>query len=402
MTLELNQVAPQVKAMGRSLAQQQTTRAEALARARALLLQWSEQQSALHERIRRAEKVQQTQRFDWVGAAPTAEALAQAHPLPAGPEQVTVIASDGSQIYPDAHALTLYYLINVGCIVYRHGSGQKPLAFNPPPALYFEPDDLFDAQGNLISGGEVSVRRDLAELRVLVDEIPKHTHPGEPVLALMDGQIPLRVIDLPFVQQEQQISRYLEMLDIIRHSGALLAGYIDRSRSNFVLSLLHLAGLEPAQITEERLRRNSFHPLTDIDLFGDLLAPGERSALFAVRAKGQERYTQAGHGIHFFYLNVSARPQTPMLARVEIPAWVAEDAAALDALHATLVRQARISGDYPYVLARADELAVISGDERDAVEMMLAVELRRQRLSPDVSHKQRNKNNFRAGKERYA
>ena len=64
---------------------------------------------------------------------------------------------------------------------------------------------------------------------------------------------------------------------------------------------------------------------------------------------------------------------------------------ALDTLHAAIVRQARVNGNYPYVLARAHELAVISNEEREAVEMMLAVEMRRHGLRPMLSPKQYHK-----------
>ncbi|GAB4443362.1 MAG: DNA double-strand break repair nuclease NurA [Anaerolineae bacterium] len=336
-----------------------------------------------------------------MGAAPTAEPLDHAGPLPPNAARLTVIASDGSQIYPDPHGITLYYLINTGCIVYRHGSGQKPDAWNPPPVLRYEPDDLLDEQGRLISAGEINVQRDMAELAALAQLAPAYTGLGEPVIALSDGQLPLRVIDLPFNQQTERQLEYVELLNQLRECGALLGGYIDRPRSTFVLSLLHLASLPEGGLTEESLRHNPFRHLTDIELFEGLLGPGQRSALFITKAKGLENYTRAGHTIHFFYLNVSAKAGTPMLARVEIPAWVATDAAALDTLHAALVRQARITGSYPYVLARADELAVVSTEEREAVEMMLAVEMRRSGLQPQVSLKQRNKNAYRATKESF-
>jgi len=155
MTLELNQVAPQVKELGRSLAEQSPLRDEAGQTARALLQQFSTQYTALNQRIALAEKVQQKLRFDWVGAAPTLEALSQAHPLPPCPARLTVIASDGSQILPSRHAITLYYLVNVGSIVYRHGSNQKPETYHPKPLLYYAPEDILDEQGRLISPGEV-------------------------------------------------------------------------------------------------------------------------------------------------------------------------------------------------------------------------------------------------------
>ncbi len=397
MTLELNQVTPQVKAMGRSLAELIPAQSEALKLARTRLRQFSAEFEALHDRIRQAEQVQQTQRFGWVGAAPTAEAIAERYPLPTGPAELTVIASDGSQIMPDQHAIFPYYLINIGSITYRHGSLRKPDTYNPPPMLNFEP---FDEQGQLISPAEINVQRDLAELAVLIDRLQQLEANARPVITLLDRQLALRVIDLPFEQQETRQNEYIALLDTVRQNGALVAGYVDRPRSTFVLALLQLAGLEVAAITEEKLRSAPFRGLTDIDLFDDL-GPGERSAVFRLTAKGLAKYDYAGHGVHFFYLNVSRDQTPPVLARVEIPAWLAADSAGLDLLHAAIVRQARIIGGYPYVLARADELAVISSEERAAVELMIAVEMRRQGLTPALSAKQQHKNWFRFSRRRF-
>ena len=401
MTLELNQVAPQVKAMGDSLAKQNPQRDEAGRAAQALLQQFSTAQADLHERIALAEQVQQELRFGWVGAAPTSENLVQAYPLPACPDQVTVIASDGSQILPSRHAITLYYLINTGCIVYRHGSNEKPHTYHLPPVLCYDPDELFDAQGNLISPGEVNVKRDLAEVKILADLAPLYVQPnGEPVVALLDGQLTLRVIDLPFDQQKDRQHEHIDLLNKLRQAQAIVAGYIDRPRSTYVLALLHLASLDPATITDETLRQSPFRLLTDPDLFMNILAPGQRSAIFAVRGKNFDTYHRAGHGIHFFYLNVSRRQAEPQIARVEIPAWLAADPSSVDILHAALVRQSRLTGGYPYVLARAHELAIISSEEREAVDMMLAVEMRRHRLNPALSPKQYQKT-LLAGRSSY-
>ena len=50
-------------------------------------------------------------------------------PAPTPPDEATVIAVDGSQILPDRHAAYLYYLINVGGIVYHHGQPDSPDIF---------------------------------------------------------------------------------------------------------------------------------------------------------------------------------------------------------------------------------------------------------------------------------
>jgi len=244
------------------------------------------------------------------------------------------------------------------------------------------------------------VQRDLAELEILVDRVQQLGPQSEPVIALMDGQLPLRVIDLPYDQQQDWQDKYVGLLDSLHQSQALPGAYIDRPRSTFVLALLHLAALEISSITEENLRRSPFRHLTDLNLF-DFLEPGQRSAVFTVRAKGLDKYDYAGHTVHFFYLNVSRIPARPYLARVEIPAWIAADGSALNTLHAAIIRQALITGGYPYVLARADELAVISNEEREAVEMMLALEMRRSGLIPEISSKQRHKNAFRSSRRRF-
>jgi hypothetical protein len=390
MTLELNQVASQIKAMGQNLEEQIAHRQQTAQTAQTLLQQFSTQFTALIERIERAEKVLTQQRFDWVGAAPTGEALAESYPLPTCPERLTVMASDGSQILPDRHGLALYYLVNVGGIVYRHGSRCKPDIYKPRPLLCYQPEELFDERGQLITPGEVNVKRDLAELEALTTLAPTYArNTGEPVVALLDGQLSLRVIDLPFERQQECQDAYIEMLNQLRESDALLAAYIDRPRSTFVGALLHLASLLPVAITEENLRHNPFRYLTDTDLF-DFLAPGQRSAIFTVKAKGAEKYEQAGHAVHFFYLNVG-RPDASNLVRVEIPAWLATQPPMVNTLHAAIVRQAWLNNGYPYVLARAHELAVISSEERQAVETMLAVEMRRHGLNPVLSAKQYNK-----------
>lgn len=387
MTLELNQVAPQVKAMGQSLEKQIKERQEAVQEALALLQEFSTEHDALHSRIVKAERAQKRQRFDWIGAMPTTEALAQAYALPPGPQTAMVIASDGSQILPDRHDIASYYLINIGSIVYRHGSNQKPEVFKQA-TLTFEPEDITDELDQLIAPGVVNVKRDLAELQILADLALRYVgDASEPVICLIDGRLTLRVIDLPFAQQEEAQKTYIESLNKLREAGAIVAGYIDRPRSTFVVNLLHLASLDPETINEETLSQKSFPHLTDTDVF-NFLEPGERSAVFATRTKGTEKYEQAGHAIYFFYLNVSRNAANPNLVRVEIPVWLTHNPAMLNSLHALLMRQADMYGGYPYVLARAHELAVVAGAERDAFNMMLAVEMRQRGMNPTASLKQ--------------
>ena len=67
--------------------------------------------------------------------------------------------------------------------------------------------------------------------------------------------------------------------------------------------------------------------------------------------------------------------------RVEIPQWVADDNKKLDLLHAVLIEQCDIMGSkpYPYLLHRAHETAVVRREEKDQIEQLLTMELRRVR-----------------------
>ncbi|OQY43745.1 MAG: hypothetical protein B6242_14135 [Anaerolineaceae bacterium 4572_78] len=340
----------------------------------------------------KAEQIQEAARFSWLGASPGQEPLDEYYSAPAPPKKSTVIASDGSQLYPDTHGIALYYLINVGAIVYQYGSGERP-ELHTECKLYCEEKDIFDEQGYLIPSSWVNVKRDLGEIEILAKLAVQCPNNSTPCIALIDGQLTLRSIDLPSGMQISYEERYIKAIDKIRQHGAIIAAYIDRPRSSFVVALLHLANLEIDRITETTLRQNPFVSITDADIFDDLKA-GERTAVFNQRSKVNATYSKAGHQIHFFYLNVGTN-QRPALARIEIPVWVAYDEKKLNELHAIILQQAAITDGYPYVLARADELAVINNSEREALETILAVSLQQHGVSATLSHKQRNKNLFR-------
>ena len=134
------------------------------------------------------------------------------------------------------------------------------------------------------------------------------------------------------------------------------------------------------------LSDTGFRGLTDRALFG-YLEPGERSALF-VRGTASNREFQArGHAVFFFYLNTGTD-----LARVEVPEWVARQPAKLDLVHAAVYNQCIFNNGYPYVLTRADELAVILGDEREALENLIVQAMIRHGLPwPELSRKAQQK-----------
>jgi hypothetical protein len=140
-----------------------------------------------------------------------------------------------------------------------------------------------------------------------------------------------------------------------------------------------------------------FAGLTDQVLWGDL-APGQRSALFL----------QPGAlPVYFFYLNTEP-PDGPRPvgtesepARIELPEWVALSPEKVRQVHALVYDQCRINNGYPYALTRADELAIILTQEREALEAMILRAMNRQGMPlPRISAKAAQKRIARAPSRR--
>lgn len=358
--LDLSRLTQTTREMGRALAHQERTFSERVAVGRQWLEAFAETGDALRESAEAS------------GAAiPAGEPLNTVVPCPSIPARFTVIGADGTAIQPDRHGQALYYLLNIGSLVYRHGSGETPEA-RSIPSLHYTDDDLYEGS-LLVAGNLLDVRRDLAEISHLADLV--EAEPSGKVLALVDGTLILWVLEnLPAPGRREKVSRYLTQLDRIRQKGAALAAFISRPRHSEVGRLLHLAraGGDPQRARE---MENPLERVPDRVLFAHL-PPGCRSALFASpNPVNRAFYVPAGHEILFFYLNVADEGEEPVIARVEVPLWVAEDEERLALVHAGIVAQCRVAGGFPYVLARADELAYISGPEREQLEEMVGMAL---------------------------
>jgi len=200
------------------------------------------------------------------------------------------------------------------------------------------------------------------------------------------------------------LESYQETLRRLAKEGVAVAGYVDKPRADLVVQMLEVAYMPHEQLKGLRNQR-PLRGVTDADLFLSLLAPGERSAIFAIQSKSAGEY-RGELALHFFYLNVGVN--RPWLARVEIPAWVAWDESMLNLLQAVLLHQCRLMGGraYPYILHRAHEVAVVSQDEKEQIDDMLLRELMTQGVAwGEESPKQAAKNlpgrrRYRIGKMR--
>lgn len=397
MTLELSKLTIQVQAMGEELASRRRGYADLVTLARGWLARYADQGEQLRHPARKLR-----------AAIPTGEPLDAAHPLPALPERFTFIAADGSQIQPDRHGAALYYLINVGSLVYRHGSGQAPESYSRPTLGYTE-SDLYEG-GTPVDGNLLDVRRDQAEITRLADlcaaeppvgRIGNLPHSDTRTIAVVDGTLILWALDERAKdRQRAKVTAYLDQLQRIRETGAAVAAFISRPRRAEVTRLLHLASLE-GDANRAAQEPNPLERLPDRALF-ETLPPGARSALFVSPSPiNHDYYHPTGHAVHFFYLNLSPEGNDPVIARVELPAWAAEEADRLALIHAGIVAQARITGDYPYALARADELAFISGPERETFDEMVTTSLLRAGVRSAISPKAYYKSLTRRGRKKY-
>ena len=70
-------------------------------------------------------------------------------------------------------------------------------------------------------------------------------------------------------------------------------------------------------------------------------------------------------------------------------------------MHALLVDQCRIIGSYPYVITRADEIAVVGRRDPEELENRIALLLAEQDIHPSATGKQRSKDFARGGKTRF-
>lgn len=386
MTLELSKLTVQVQALGKEIASRRRQYADLIALARGWLAEYADQGEQLRHSARAVH-----------AAIPTGEPFDASYPLPAIPERLTFIAADGSQIQPDRHGAALYHLINVGSLVYRRGSGETPEA-KSEPALGYTETDIYE-NGVLVAGNLLDVRRDLAEITRLADLCTAEP-PGQTV-AVVDGTLLLWVLEERSAEwRRAKVIAYLAQLNRIRESGAAVAAFTSRPRRAEVTRLLHLANLA-GDANRASQEPNPLEHLPDRAVFR-ALPPGARSAIFISPSSiNHEYYQAAGQIVHFFYLNLAAEGQDPVIARIELPAWVVEDAGRLALVHASIVAQSRIAGDYPYALARADELAFISGPEREAFQEMVTTSLLRAGIRPALSPKAYYKTLTRRSRRRH-
>ena len=367
MPLDYQQIYTKIQEIGKGLRERRRTLEERRARVWELLNIYNREWNLLNSLVDSAQQADPNIRC--ARPLPSDEPLLSSNPPPASVTQATIIAADGSQILPDRHAAIQYFIINVGALAMRIGSGTSPEVFTDT-----ELHILDEFEDTVFSESQIALQRDVAERKKLLEVAQKY---AAPYIALTEGQLELwGAVNIENSRDfEKTLNDYLNALKEMKNQGMITSGYVDKPGANWVVRMLEVATLPKDELRNLRKHR-PFLGVTDRWLFGKILGRHARSAIFALQAKSAEKYKDS-IAIHFFYLNVGDA-QNPVIVRVDVPLWVVQNKEALDMLHCALIEQTQIMSHkpFPYLLHRAHETAVVSMREKEQVDEMLALAIR--------------------------
>lgn len=325
-----------------------------------------------------AEKIERS-KASWL-VAELLEPVGLQRARPDRPPRLTVLATDGSQLFPDRHEVSSCYLINIGTIVFHYGTGERPVLASRP-TLFFKEDDLYiewSGKRTPVNADVVGARRGVMELTTLADLVSEIPEPTRKAVALSDGTLISWTLEgKPDDFKNPMLKATLDAFDRFADARIPVASYISYSNSSDVINALRV-GLCPEDCVPgcDSCPQRQHHPdappcaviegVMDRALFGRILRnPGERSVIFRSTSEILKEYGR--HRIYFFYLNVGYE-----IARIEVPEWVALDPELLDLVHTMVCDQVEKGKGYPIILAEAHEKAVVRGADRELFYRLLS------------------------------
>ncbi len=281
------------------------------------------------------------------------------------PKIHTVIATDGSQISPNHHEIAYCYLLNIGRVVLHYGQNRHPL-LDSLPEVFYRPEDLYmSRQWGIKTEEWMSFRRTASEITVLA-ELACAVKTEAPALAMVDGSLIYWFLEqLPMDARDRILPPILSAWQQLRDAQIPLMGYLSASRSIDGMNFLRLlACIHPVPDCKsycpnqlEKVPCKIFEQLRDTSLWTTQLKPGQRSTLWRSNSPILELY--GDQTIYFCYVHVGTE-----IARIEIPAWVAENATMLDQALGLMLAQVQKGYGYPVAIAEAHNQAVVKGGDK--------------------------------------
>ncbi|MBU4269429.1 DNA double-strand break repair nuclease NurA [Candidatus Dependentiae bacterium] len=275
----------------------------------------------------------------------------------------SVIAIDGSQIYPDRNISGAgCFLINIGGCSIKY-SDKSEVKFYSEPKLFLT-QELID-QNEKISFSQDLVdfkREELELLRLLEISVENNID-----LSLVDGT----VIFWPLEGKTDEVKNYflnlyINILNKFYEQNKLIAGVISFPKSRELVNLikLGLCRFDYAECISCHRIYNDFpckivDSLIDSQVTKFFLPKNYRSTIFFSKSKIVDSYPEHLKPC-FFYLNTEKE-----IIRVETFSWIANDRSKLDFIASIALDQVEKGMGYPVVLAQAHEAAVVKGPDRE-------------------------------------
>ena len=258
-----------------------------------------------------------------------------------------VCGVDGSQIYPNRHEGFSEYLVNIGTAHFVYHSTSYALLTTKPYLLSGH------EHASLLSAEVVNAQRIDYELKHAVEVA---SHESSPVI-MFDGALMFWHLQAPGMQ-ERFAPSYVEHLRALQREQKQYLGYISASHSRELVVLLEQA----AQLLGQEL---TFDYLVDSDIAQFFLVPGQYTQLFRPISRLNDLYPELLRP-GFSYLHVGDE-----IARVELPAYLADDQSAIAHLIEVVLDQVEKGKGYPIALSEAHEQAVVKAVDRDFFYRML-------------------------------
>ena len=315
------------------------------------------------------------------------------------------LATDGSRIDVDRHLPIRCALLNISKIALTYGT-EPNARLESTPHLYSRDNQLTIADAHstreqLMDGALLGLKSSIEEITALA-ELAEENAGQTATIALVDGSL---ILWGPAIQSYPDYVRnalinegLLPALDKLKTAAdrhpLILAAYISLPGSTGVADALRITvcPYKPVNCDQNcghikpgQRPCDSVGSILDRELFAHTLAPGERSDLFISTSSVVEEY-YGSHAIAFYYLNTGEE-----IARVEIPAWVADDSTLVDLSHSLILDQCHRGLGYPVSIMEAHEQAVLTSQDRELFGQMVEDTLLEQRLPVYTSGKAHSK-----------
>lgn len=273
-------------------------------------------------------------------------------------ERYCIVAVDGSQIYPDRHQGTPCYLINIGSVMIAYGIPGHTVHFDSVPSVFSgeheddvanSPDVVNCQRQDLEFKGGIAMSKQFQALAA------QH---NAPYLFLFDGSLIFWHLESKDETLKNMfLGTYIASLHQLYQTKTLTAGYISLPKNKELVNLLRL-DLCNFDFNEHDAHKEVDH-LVDTIIADFFLEPYTRSIVFKNHASICQVYPDHLHP-YFFYVHVGSE-----IGRVEIPAWIASDAQAVNLIASLIIDQSIKGRGYPVALAESHEQAVVKGPDRE-------------------------------------